>query len=591
MGASGFPGRSTTAPSPTCRCDRRRHLVCRSGQRQRQLRRHQRTIDAGTTGPKKSLTAMLIAAAQGRRHHPPRRRHLSRASRLQRISGKAGRAHHHRLLRPRHRRADPRRRPQAQRLDQVHRAGPDDRLADLDRGADQDHRRRRRCSASTSTAAAASPHCARSSTARSRSTPTIRCRPTRRRPTSPTTATTGTTTPRRKMLYADFGGTLGDRRSEQGRHLDPVRQRTTANGGHSCSSSRAGARLLHASSGSPSAPARGAASTPRRAATPSITATSSSTAAAAFSSAPRQDDTATGNTVTTPHLDERAQQLAALQQRQHRRRLAGGARLVSQSNALAQGNVIYVNGGEGHRSSGDTDAAGYARASNNVVRNNVIFDNFSVNIYVDNTQNALRRAELRLRSPARRRRRPSTTCSRSRTATTTDFGKRMTPVNISLADEPGSAYDGRRTWPTSPSSTTSSPAASFGFVDYDDGTSGPSATASRTASSPTTRGCSARAPVPGQQSTAGGTLSTGANPDASTQQPRRRTTSSSVPDADDYFVARPPSGVGPGINNDYNLYSGPGTWADHRTRSQRLHDLEDGAPGLGSAQPRTATPC
>src|SRR5262249_24801551 len=117
----------------------------------------------------------------------------------------------------------------------------------------------------------------------------------------------------------------------------------------------------------------------------------------------------------------------------------GAVAFYSQSNVLSQGNVIYQNGGEGHIFWGTE--AGFV-GQNNVARHNVIFDNFSVNLYVDKPQGILLEQNFVFQHP----RDPSMTFDHLFALSSgydTDFGRRMAPINLSLGDEPGSSSDGQ----------------------------------------------------------------------------------------------------------------------------------------------------
>jgi hypothetical protein len=150
----------------------------------------------------------------------------------------------------------------------------------------------------------------------------------------------------------------------------------------------------------------------------------------------------------------------------------GALSWYSQSNALSRGNLVYQNGGEGLIVWGTNSGSGGAHvAMNNRVLNNVIFDNWSVNLYIDNTQNTTVEQNFVFNHP----RDPSTTFDGLLEASTgyrEDFGKRLTPVNLSLADEPGSAYDGQAHLAGITVINNIFAGSKFGFVDYDDGTSG-----------------------------------------------------------------------------------------------------------------------
>jgi hypothetical protein len=148
----------------------------------------------------------------------------------------------------------------------------------------------------------------------------------------------------------------------------------------------------------------------------------------------------------------------------------GAISWMSQSNGLSEGNVSYLNGGEG-MTVGDTDLAGKT-SMNNVARHNLVFDNFSVNFYVNNTANVLVEQNFVFQHP------------RDGTQTfdhlfevskgySEDWGRRITPPNIVLGDEPGSAYDMQGHLSNITVINNIVAGGKFQFLDYDDGTSGP----------------------------------------------------------------------------------------------------------------------
>jgi len=224
----------------------------------------------------------------------------------------------------------------------------------------------------------------------------------------------------------------------------------------------------------------------------------------------------------------------------------------SQSNALARGNVIYQNGGEGLILWGTN--AGHTSV-NNQVHHNIIFDNFSVNLYMDNTQGARLEQNFVFDHP----RDASQTFDNLFTVSAGyngDFGKRITPVNLSLADEPGSADDGRAHLSDITAINNIFAGCKFGFIDYDDGTTGTVHGLKNCVIANNTFVMGDQA-VP-QQSSFGWRHGFAGSPDASNnsfvQNNLFLTTSSG-----DHFIE---DGIttAAGITTDYNLYSGPGKW-------------------------------
>ncbi len=142
-----------------------------------------------------------------------------------------------------------------------------------------------------------------------------------------------------------------------------------------------------------------------------------------------------------------------------------GISWVAQSNALVQGNLIYQNGGEGIIFYGTTSKS--FTSQNNVMQQNVIFDNFSVNLYLDNTTNATLQQNFVFDHP-RDETQTFPGLLEASPGYATDFGRRLTPINLSLADEPGSSYDGKAHLANITVFNNIFAGGPFGFVDYGD---------------------------------------------------------------------------------------------------------------------------
>jgi hypothetical protein len=230
----------------------------------------------------------------------------------------------------------------------------------------------------------------------------------------------------------------------------------------------------------------------------------------------------------------------------------------TQSNALAEGNVIYMNGGEG-LIVGDSYVQG-APSMNDEVRHNVIFDNFSVNLYLNNVQNVRLEQNFVFQHP----RDESQTFDGLFEASqgySDDWGKRITPNNLNLGDEPGSSYDHQAHLGNITVVNNIFMGGKFGFVDYDDGTTGPSRHGLKSCTIANNTWVLGAEAVPGQHSfiwqheidpTEGGDPSTN-----SILQNNIFATATQV----DWFV-RAADADGRGIDNDYNIYSGPATWVN-----------------------------
>ena len=144
----------------------------------------------------------------------------------------------------------------------------------------------------------------------------------------------------------------------------------------------------------------------------------------------------------------------------------------NQSNALAQGNVVYHNGGEGLIVGGTFSEDGHTPhvSVNNVVRNNVIFDNWSVNLYFVSTQNGLADQNYVFQHPLN----ANDTFPNLLTINSEygeDWGRRMEPINLSLGDETyGSTFDGQAWLMNITVINNIFVGGKRGLYDYDDGT-------------------------------------------------------------------------------------------------------------------------
>jgi hypothetical protein len=230
----------------------------------------------------------------------------------------------------------------------------------------------------------------------------------------------------------------------------------------------------------------------------------------------------------------------------------------SQMNGLSEGNVSYLNGGEG-MTVGNSDLAGKV-STNNVVRHNIVFDNFSVNMYVNNTENVLIEQNFVFQHPRDDGQTFDNLFAVSK-GYSEDYGRRVTPPNVVLGDEPGSAYDqqGHLSHITFINNIVAG--GKFHFLDYDDGTMGPMHHGLKSCVIANNTWVLGATPVPGQSGYGWLHL---VNVDASTAsfiQNNVFVTATS----DDQF-AKVPKATGTGIDNDYNWYAGPGQWTNDTTR-------------------------
>jgi hypothetical protein len=232
----------------------------------------------------------------------------------------------------------------------------------------------------------------------------------------------------------------------------------------------------------------------------------------------------------------------------------------NQSNALAQGNVVYENGGEALIFWG-TDPASHVSV-NNAARNNVIYDNFSAGMYVDNTQNALFEQNYVFQHP----RDPSQTFDNLFTVSSgynTDWGRRITPPCLGLGDEPGSAADGKAHLSNITVINNIFAGGKRGFLDTPDGDNMGHGLKNCLVANNTW--VISEPAVPGVDVPYGWQhFFEGTGPDASTNSFFENNIIA-VSTTGDRFVVASLAGAGPGITNDYNLYSGPGQWTSVET--------------------------
>jgi hypothetical protein len=246
----------------------------------------------------------------------------------------------------------------------------------------------------------------------------------------------------------------------------------------------------------------------------------------------------------------------------------GGLSWFSESDALAEGNVVYQNGGEGIIFWGTNDNAGTAHVSmNNVMRHNVVYDNWSVNLYFDNTQNALMDSNFVFDHP----RDATQTFDNLLTLSTgynTDWAKRLTPVNISLADEPGSSFEQPTGYAHLSNITVVNnvfTGGKFGFLDYDDGTASVMPHGLKSCFMANNTIVLGAAAIPGQTGYGWRHLfADGSTTDASAGSIIENNLIASAT-AQDLFFDAGHANAGAGITCDYHLFSGPAQWSTAAT--------------------------
>jgi hypothetical protein len=225
----------------------------------------------------------------------------------------------------------------------------------------------------------------------------------------------------------------------------------------------------------------------------------------------------------------------------------------SQSDGLAEGNVVYMNGGEG-LTVGNSDVAG-AVSMNNVVRHNIIFDNFSVNLYVNNTQNVRLEENYVFQHP-RDDNQTFTGLFQVSPGYDQDYGKRISPMNVTLGDEPGSAYDGQAHLAGITLINNIFAGGNFGFVDYDDGTVGPAKHGLKNCTILNNTWILGDRPI----NQVASFLWMHDGTDGSTGSVLQNNLFVTQSAADRFVQAGSMDTTG--VNDDYNLYGGPGVWHD-----------------------------
>jgi hypothetical protein len=239
----------------------------------------------------------------------------------------------------------------------------------------------------------------------------------------------------------------------------------------------------------------------------------------------------------------------------------GGLSWYSSSDALAEGDVVYQNGGEGLLLWGTNSDGSIAHVStNNVILHNVIFDNFSVNLYLDNTQGATIDGNFVFAHP----RDTSQTFDQLFDLSpgyNSDFGRRTVPINLSLADEPGSSFETPRGQAHLSDITVINnifAGGKSGLLDYDDGTAVEFHGLKNCLIANNTFILGSTA-VPGKEAYVWQHLFQGGNPDASRNSLVQNNIFVTIDPSDGFVVLTGP-GLVQGIICDYNVYSGPGQW-------------------------------
>jgi len=244
----------------------------------------------------------------------------------------------------------------------------------------------------------------------------------------------------------------------------------------------------------------------------------------------------------------------------------GAVVFYASQSGTARGNVVYGNGGEGiifyATDSGET-------GSNNVIANNIVYDNFSVNVYNDNTQGVLIQQNFIFNHPRDVNQSWPSLLSTSG-GYNSDFGRRLSPICISLGDEPGSSYDGAAHLANITVINNIVVGGDRGIFDYDDGTSGGVGHGLKNDLIANNTFVIGLTPLPGDYPSYG--WANGSAPGADTNSFVENNLIA-VQNSGDFWVSIYATGIGPGITCDYNLYSGAGAFAtgtENQTTPQTL---------------------
>jgi hypothetical protein len=232
----------------------------------------------------------------------------------------------------------------------------------------------------------------------------------------------------------------------------------------------------------------------------------------------------------------------------------------AQSDGVSLGNVVYENGGEGVDFSTTLSADGVTPhiVSGNVVRNNIIYDNFSVNLYFCSTAGILVDQSFVFTHPLD----PSQTFPglfAINAGYAQDLARRLVPINAGLGDEPGSAFDGKAHLQDIQLTNSIFAGGKRQYLDWDDGTKDGGHGLKNVLIANNTFVAASQAVPDGSR---GYGLYTKPNAGKSTNSFVENNLVASI-DSTDLFVRDDLTGSGAtaGITLDYNLYSGPGAFS------------------------------
>jgi hypothetical protein len=229
----------------------------------------------------------------------------------------------------------------------------------------------------------------------------------------------------------------------------------------------------------------------------------------------------------------------------------------SQNNGVSEGNVSYLNGGEG-MTVGNTLISGQ-EDQNNVVRHNIVFDNFSVNLYVNNAANVLLEENYVFQHP-RDEAQTFDGLFETSQGYSEDFGRRITPPSVVLGDEPGSAYDQAAHLANITVINNVVVGGKYGFLDYDDGTQGSIHHGLRNCVIANNTFVLGAMPIPGASGYGWEHLVDTVDHDNNANSVIENNVFVTA-SSDDNFAHVGPS-ISPGIALDYNRYAGPGQWSN-----------------------------
>jgi hypothetical protein len=237
---------------------------------------------------------------------------------------------------------------------------------------------------------------------------------------------------------------------------------------------------------------------------------------------------------------------------------------ANQGNAVSLGNIVYENGGEGVDFTTTLSGDGVTPhlVSGNLVRNNIIYDNFSVNLYFCNTQGILVDQSFVFTHPL-----DASQTFDGLLAINAGYGgdlaRRLVPITVGLGDEPGSSFDGNAHLQNIQLTNNIFAGGKRQYLDWDDGTKDQGHGLKNDVIANNTFIAASQAVPDGSR---GYGLYPRPNAGKSTNSFVENNVVASI-DGTDLFIRDDLTGstATAGITLDYNLYSGPGTFSVQTT--------------------------